>query len=193
MSERTLIPSGCGVGRGVLPLRQEKGWPLLSHAPAVPARACVCVQAVGQSEDKSKDGSEQRKTPTRTRERASFSHPVWSERCFDVDLDRARSSLLLLALLSPRRTVHLSSVTVNLGHLWDDGEAINAAFTAALTAPPPPLSLPAAWRSAFASYRVAAAKHTGPAPGSRRAALASCRAEHLPSLRGGERRHGQPP
>lgn len=44
---------------------------------------------------------------------------------------------MLLALLSPRRTVHLSSVTVNLGHLWDDGEAINAAFTAALNTPLP--------------------------------------------------------
>lgn len=136
MSERTLIPSGCGVGRGVLPLRQEKGWPLLSHAPAVPARACVCVQGSGAIGGQIK-GRKRTKENADSHSRASFSHPVWSERCFDVDLEQARSSLLLLALLSPRRTVHLSSVTVNLGHLWDDGEAINAAFTAALTAPLP--------------------------------------------------------
>lgn len=120
------------------------------------ASACLCVRAGSGAIGGQIKGRKRTKENADSRERACFSHPVRSERCFDVDLDQARSSLLLLALLSPRRTVHFSSVTVNLGHLWHDGEAINAAFTAALTAPPPPLSLPAAWRSAFASYRVAA-------------------------------------
>lgn len=117
---------------------------------------CACRQWGNRRTNQRTEANKGKRRLARASERACFSHPVRSERCFDVDLDQARSSLLLLALLSPRRTVHFSSVTVNLGHLWHGGEAINAAFTAALTAPPAPLSLPAAWRSAFASYRVAA-------------------------------------
>lgn len=97
------------------------------------ASVCLCVHAGSGAIRGQIKGRKRTKENADSHSRASFSHPVWSERCFDVDLEQAGSSLLLLALLSPWRTVHFSSVTVNLGHLWDDGEAINAAFTAALT------------------------------------------------------------
>lgn len=96
------------------------------------ASVCLCVRASSGAIRGQIKGRMRTKANADSHWRASWSLPVWSERCFDVDLERARSSLSPLALLSPWRTVPFSSVTVNLGHLRDDGEAINTAFTAAM-------------------------------------------------------------